>query len=96
MPASWLRRRRLGRLDVSVIGALVLLGWDVVELNRPGVSGHFTLNRPGDSVFKFSELLRSGLAARPLCLSVFAKSFPSGAAEGASWNRKERRSADTG
>ena len=32
MPASWLRRRRLGRLDVSVVGGLVFFGRNVVEL----------------------------------------------------------------
>jgi hypothetical protein len=31
MPASLLRRRRLGRLGLSVIGALVLVRWDVIE-----------------------------------------------------------------
>src|SRR4051812_6212246 len=32
MPASWLRRRRLGRLGVSVVGGLVFFGRNVVEL----------------------------------------------------------------
>ena len=32
MPASWLRRRRRGRLGLSVIGGLVFVGRNVVEL----------------------------------------------------------------
>src|ERR1700676_4504436 len=32
MPASWLRRRRRGRLNLSVVGALVFVGRDVVGL----------------------------------------------------------------
>jgi hypothetical protein len=31
MPASLLRCRRLGPLGLSVVGALVFLGWDVVQ-----------------------------------------------------------------
>jgi hypothetical protein len=31
MPASWLRRRRLGRLGSSVISGLMLVGGDIVE-----------------------------------------------------------------
>ena len=38
MPASWLRRRRLGRLALSVVGGRVLVGRDVVERDlRPNL-----------------------------------------------------------
>ena len=32
MPATWLRRRRLARLGVSVVGGLVFLGRDILKL----------------------------------------------------------------
>jgi hypothetical protein len=45
---------------------------------------------------EFAKFFTSSAMARPLCLSVFAKSFRRCAVEGASCNQKERRSADTG
>jgi hypothetical protein len=49
MPASWLRRRRLGRLDFSGVRSLAFVGWDLARLGQQGCefgAGHRNFLRP--------------------------------------------------
>src|ERR1700738_961247 len=64
MPASWLRRRRLGRRGLSVIGGVVFVGWDVVELAVQ--SAVVDQSTHSIVVYSTSSMVRSGPARNGL------------------------------
>jgi hypothetical protein len=59
MPASWLRRGRLARLDVSVVGGLVFFGRNVLKL---AVQAVVVVHKSTHSIVAYStsSIVRNG------------------------------------